>query len=102
MAAPGPSNVVARRVVDDVIDFSGEAAVPKFIKFFFVQQVTDIRGVVNHMCEKSQTVRNIIAQLTSLVAEIEAIDDQEEVFDTLMCLRDDICKENTKLLELNG
>nr|GEW73228.1 hypothetical protein [Tanacetum cinerariifolium] len=32
MAAPGPSNVVARRVVDDLIEFSDETVVPKFMK----------------------------------------------------------------------
>ncbi|GJX30354.1 hypothetical protein Tco_0238433 [Tanacetum coccineum] len=102
MAAPGPSNVVTRRVVDDLIDFSGETDVPKFMKFFFVQQVADIRRFVNRMREEAPTARNCIAQLTALVAEIEAMDDQEEVFDTLMCLRDDIREENSKLLELNG
>ncbi|GKE34686.1 hypothetical protein Tco_1454008 [Tanacetum coccineum] len=68
MAAPGPSNFVARRAVDDLIDFSGETVVPKFMKFF---------------CPT-------------------AIGDQDEVFDTLICLRDDIHEENNKLLELNG
>nr|GEY37369.1 hypothetical protein [Tanacetum cinerariifolium] len=78
MAAPGPSNVVARRVVDDLIDFSGETVVSKFMKFFFVQQVADIRRFVNRMREEAQTARNCIAQLT-----------------------DDIREENHKLLELN-
>nr|GEY37370.1 hypothetical protein [Tanacetum cinerariifolium] len=87
MAAPGPSNVVARRVVDDLIDFSGETVVSKFMKFFFVQQVADIRRFVNRMREEAQTARNCIAQLTVLVAVTEAMEDQEEVFDTLMCLR---------------
>ncbi|GJU32024.1 hypothetical protein Tco_1175613 [Tanacetum coccineum] len=54
------------------------------------------------MREEAQTARNYIAQLTALVAEIEAMGDQDEVFDTLMCLRDDIHEENNKLLELNG
>ncbi|GKB11291.1 hypothetical protein Tco_0845214 [Tanacetum coccineum] len=102
MAAPGPANFVARRVVDDLIDFSGEAVVPKFMKLFFVQQFADIHGFASRMRKEVYIARNNIAQLTALVAEIKAMGDQEEVFDTLMCLRDDIWKENTKLLELNG
>nr|GEU66376.1 hypothetical protein [Tanacetum cinerariifolium] len=101
MAAHEPSNFIARRVVDDLIDFSGETVVSKFMKFFFVQHVADIRRFVNRMREEAQTDRNCIAQLTALVAETEAMEDQEEVFDTLMCLRDDIRDENRKLLELN-
>ncbi|GKG64466.1 hypothetical protein Tco_0659569, partial [Tanacetum coccineum] len=37
-----------------------------------------------------------------LVAVIHFMGDHDEVFDTLMCLRDDIHEENNKLLELNG
>nr|GEY79191.1 hypothetical protein [Tanacetum cinerariifolium] len=79
MAAPGPYNVVARRVVDDLIDFNGEAAVPKFIKLFFVQQLADICGFVSCMREEVHIARNNIAQLTALVAEIKAMDDQDAV-----------------------
>nr|GEX76606.1 hypothetical protein [Tanacetum cinerariifolium] len=42
-----------------------------------------------------------IAQLTALIAELEAMGDAYEVFDTLMCLRDDIRDENSKLEGLN-
>ncbi|GJS45747.1 hypothetical protein Tco_0595868 [Tanacetum coccineum] len=31
MAAPGPENIVARRVIDDLIVFSGETVVPSLL-----------------------------------------------------------------------
>ncbi|GJZ09888.1 hypothetical protein Tco_0544171 [Tanacetum coccineum] len=62
----GSSNLLARRVIDDLLDFSGETSM-----------------------------------LTALIAELEAMGDEDEVFDTLMCLRDDIRDENTKLMGLN-
>nr|GFD24384.1 hypothetical protein [Tanacetum cinerariifolium] len=71
MATPGGGNQDARRVMDDLIDFS------------------------------AQSVRNLIAQLNALIAEMEALEDQGEVFDTLMVLRDDRHVEDTKLLGLN-
>ncbi|GJU22455.1 ribonuclease H-like domain-containing protein [Tanacetum coccineum] len=71
MAAPG-GNKLARRVVDDLIEFS-----------------------------EVQTCRNQIAQLNALIAEIEAFDDPSEVFDTLMGLRDDVRVKNVKLIGLN-
>ncbi|GJS64164.1 hypothetical protein Tco_0678728 [Tanacetum coccineum] len=61
MAALGPSNDVARHVIDDLIALV----------------------------------------LTALVAEMESMEDEEDVFDTLMYLRDDIQDENNKLLSLN-
>nr|GEV03604.1 hypothetical protein [Tanacetum cinerariifolium] len=71
MVVPGPSNILARRVTDDLIDFS-----------------------------EPQTARSCIARLAALKAEIEAIGDIDDVFDTLMCLRDEIRDENTKLISL--
>ncbi|GKC58188.1 hypothetical protein Tco_1085786 [Tanacetum coccineum] len=43
MAGEGPANMIARRVTDDLISFSGETAPPKFMKFFLVQKVADSR-----------------------------------------------------------
>ncbi|GJU25132.1 hypothetical protein Tco_1163753 [Tanacetum coccineum] len=73
MAALGAGNQVARRVIDDLVDLSGE---------------TSVQG-------------NLIARLNALIAEIEALEDQGDVYDTLMGLRDDRHCENTKLMGLN-
>nr|GEX89692.1 hypothetical protein [Tanacetum cinerariifolium] len=72
MVAPKAGNQVAKRVFDDLVDFS-----------------------------EAQTARNLIAQLNALIAEMEALGDQGEVFDTLMGLRDDRHVENTKPMGLN-
>ncbi|GJX34994.1 hypothetical protein Tco_0246551 [Tanacetum coccineum] len=48
-----------------------------------------------------QTPRNLIAQLIALITELEAFADPGEVFDMLMCLRDDRRAEETKLADLN-
>nr|GFA59874.1 hypothetical protein [Tanacetum cinerariifolium] len=73
LAAPEPSNLVARRVIDDLVDFNGETDVPK----------------------------NLIAQLNEMIAEIEAMEDQKEVYDSLICLKEDKRGENNKLMALN-
>ncbi|GJR68868.1 hypothetical protein Tco_0014933 [Tanacetum coccineum] len=101
MAAAGPSNILARRVTDDLIDFIGETSFPKYMKYFFLQQIAKTRRFINIMREEAQTARNCIAQLNALLAEIEAMGDADDVWDTLMCLRDDIRDENTKLIGLN-
>ncbi|GKB64259.1 hypothetical protein Tco_0920445 [Tanacetum coccineum] len=63
MTAPGPSNPVARRAMDELTDFS--------------------------------------ARLNAMISEMKAMDDQEEVYDSLMCLRDDKRAEHDKLMALN-
>ncbi|GJZ25903.1 hypothetical protein Tco_0570156 [Tanacetum coccineum] len=89
MAGTIPSNLVVRRAIDDLADFSGETAVLKYIKFFIAQQIVEGRHFVNLMRDKAQTARNCIAQLNAMIAEMEAIKDQEEVYDSLICLKDD-------------
>ncbi|GJZ67913.1 hypothetical protein Tco_0631153 [Tanacetum coccineum] len=53
------------------------------------------------MREEAQIARNLIAQLNPLIAKMEVLEDQGEVFDTLMGLRDDRRVENTKFIGLN-
>ncbi|GJX44685.1 hypothetical protein Tco_0261361 [Tanacetum coccineum] len=61
MAAPGGANQIARRVIDDLIEFSEETS------------------------------------LNALIAEMEALEDQGKLFDTLMDLRNDREATRTKL-----
>ncbi|GJX86972.1 hypothetical protein Tco_0337746 [Tanacetum coccineum] len=78
MAAPGPSNLVARHVIDDLVDFSGETSMPKYMKFFFDQQIAETHRFINRMPDEAGSARNCIAYLTALIAELEAMGDQED------------------------
>ncbi|GJS42351.1 hypothetical protein Tco_0567394 [Tanacetum coccineum] len=51
MAAAGPSNILARQVTDDLIDFSDETSLPKYMKFFFLEQIAKTR----HDCSITET-----------------------------------------------
>ncbi|GJV17325.1 hypothetical protein Tco_1362648 [Tanacetum coccineum] len=101
MAGPVGGNQIARKVINDLIDFSGETFVPKYMKYFFHQQITDRLRFINRMREEVQTSRNLIAQLIALIAELEAFEDPGEVYDMLMLLKDDRRAEETKLTDLN-
>ncbi|GKD77648.1 hypothetical protein Tco_1340269 [Tanacetum coccineum] len=101
MAAPGAGNQVARRVIDDLVDFNGETSVNGYTKFFKAQQLAETSLFVNRMRDEAQNVRNMIGQLNALIAEMESFEDQGEVFDTLMGLKDDRHVEETKLAGLN-
>ncbi|GKE32440.1 hypothetical protein Tco_1451762 [Tanacetum coccineum] len=82
MAGPVAGNQIARRVFDDLVDFSGETSVARCMKFFFSNKFQ-------------------IAVLTALIAKLEAFPDRGEVFDTLMCLRDDVRDEQARVDDLN-
>ena len=97
MAAPVGGNQIARRVIDELIEFSGDASVSGYMNFFTTQQIAESRFFVNRMREEAQTSRNVIARLNALIAEFEAFDDPGEVFDTLMGLMDDLNVETNKL-----
>nr|GFC08642.1 hypothetical protein [Tanacetum cinerariifolium] len=75
-ACGGRNNLVARRVIDDLIDISGEILPLK-------------------------TSTNLISQLNALFAELEASGDYEEVFDLVMELWDDRRDEQDKVAGFN-
>nr|GEU84934.1 hypothetical protein [Tanacetum cinerariifolium] len=77
MASTGPGNVIARRVTDDLLAFSGETAVLKYMKFFLVQKTTVV------------------------IAELQAMEDQNEGHDSLLAAKDAKRSEESKLLALH-
>ncbi|GJW53578.1 hypothetical protein Tco_0097663 [Tanacetum coccineum] len=101
MAANGPGNVVARRVTDDLIAFSGETAVLKYMKFFLVQKVAETRRFMNRMRDEADAIRSCIAQMTDVIAELQAMEDQDEVHDSLLAAKDAKRGEESKLLALH-
>ncbi|GKC30620.1 hypothetical protein Tco_1037914 [Tanacetum coccineum] len=97
MAGPVAGNQIARRVIDDLVNFSRETSVQRYMKFFFNQKISNRHRFINRMREEVQTSRNLLGQLTALIVELEASPDPGEVFDTLMCLRDDVRDEQARL-----
>nr|GEU96226.1 hypothetical protein [Tanacetum cinerariifolium] len=97
MAAPGGANQIARRVINDLIEFSRETSVDGYVSLFKSQQITEIRGFIDRMRKEANTARNLVGQLNALIVEMEALEDQGKVFDTLMDLRDDKEAARTKL-----
>ncbi|GJZ72094.1 transposase, Ptta/En/Spm, transposase, Tnp1/En/Spm-like protein [Tanacetum coccineum] len=100
-ARGGRNNIVARRVIDDLIDISGERSPPKYLKIFIEQQITDHRRFIARMRDEIRTSTNLISQLNALIAELEASGDYEEVFDLVMELRDDRRDEQDKVADFN-
>ncbi|GJS33519.1 hypothetical protein Tco_0531901 [Tanacetum coccineum] len=101
MAARGRNNLVARRVIDDLIDISGERSPLKYLKIFIEQQITDHRRFIARMLDEIRTSTNLISQLNALIAELEASGDYEEVFDLVMELRDVRRDEQDKVADFN-
>ncbi|GJV08964.1 transposase, Ptta/En/Spm, transposase, Tnp1/En/Spm-like protein [Tanacetum coccineum] len=100
-ARGGRNNLVARRVIDDLIDISGERSPLKYLKIFIEQQITDHRRFIARMRDEIRTSMNLISQLNALIAELEASSDYEEVFDLVMELRDDRRDEQDKVADFN-
>ncbi|GJS74339.1 hypothetical protein Tco_0707180 [Tanacetum coccineum] len=101
IAAPGSSNILASYAIDEIAEFSGETEVPKFMKFFILQEISEARRYASVLYDEALTVRTCLAQVNAMISEIEAMDDQEDVFDSLMSLRDSRSITNDKLLGLN-
>ncbi|GJS04494.1 hypothetical protein Tco_0321002 [Tanacetum coccineum] len=101
MVTSGPSNSIARRAVNELAEFNGKIKVPKYMKIFILQQIAKARRFVNLLRDQAQTARTCIAHLNAMISDMEAMDNQMEVYDSLMCLRESKRAENNKLLGLN-
>ncbi|GJT51677.1 hypothetical protein Tco_0977834 [Tanacetum coccineum] len=101
MDALGPSNQVARHAIDELMEFSGETQVPKYMKLFIKQQIAKTRHFINVMHEQAQSSRNRLAQLNAMISEMEAMNDPEEFYDALFSLRGDKRDEYNTLMAIN-
>ncbi|GKC65309.1 hypothetical protein Tco_1097907 [Tanacetum coccineum] len=101
MAAPGPANIIARRVTDDLIAFSGETAPRRYMKLFLTQKLAESHRFVNRMRDEANTIRECVAQLTTIVAELQVMSDQDEVHDSLLAAKDAKRSKESKLVALN-
>ncbi|GKA10156.1 hypothetical protein Tco_0689589 [Tanacetum coccineum] len=61
-ARGGKNNIVSKRVIDDLIDISGERSPPKYLKIFIEQQITDHRRFIARMHDEIRTSTNLISQ----------------------------------------
>ncbi|GJW77269.1 hypothetical protein Tco_0138951 [Tanacetum coccineum] len=101
MAAPGPANMIARRVTNDLIAFSGETAPRRYMKSFLTQKIAESCRFVNRMHDEADTLRECVTQLTDVIAKLQAMPDQDEVHDTLLATKDAKRSEQSKVDVLN-
>ncbi|GKA42459.1 hypothetical protein Tco_0735119 [Tanacetum coccineum] len=58
------------------------------MKFFLTQKLVESRRFMNRMRKEADTLKDYIAQLTAIIAELEAMADQDEVHDSLLAVKD--------------
>ncbi|GJS99238.1 hypothetical protein Tco_0820408 [Tanacetum coccineum] len=98
----GSGMPIVRRAVDELIEFSGESEVPKYMKFFFEQKIVEERHSVNAICDQADTSRTCLAHVNVMIVEMQAMNDRLEVYDSLECLKEFKEAENDKLIALNN
>ncbi|GJT77659.1 hypothetical protein Tco_1044384 [Tanacetum coccineum] len=101
MAAHGPLNIVARRAMDEIVEFTSETKTPKYMKVFILQQIAESMRFVRVLRDEAEIARSCLAQVNAMIAEMEATNDQEEYYDNLRSLRDSRRIGNDKLMGLN-
>ncbi|GJW05058.1 hypothetical protein Tco_1563914 [Tanacetum coccineum] len=63
-------------------------------------ELSDRRGFIARMGPEVNIARNEVGQLNALIVGLEASEDVGEVWDTIMCLRDEQRKAEAKLADL--
>ncbi|GKB51011.1 hypothetical protein Tco_0901764 [Tanacetum coccineum] len=101
MAGEGVQNMISRRVMDDLIIFSGETSPSRYTKFLLEQKIAESCRFVKCIRSEVATSRDCIAQLNAVVAEFEAMENQEEVHDSWLAAKDARMGEQDRLDGLN-
>ncbi|GKA90570.1 hypothetical protein Tco_0812440 [Tanacetum coccineum] len=101
MAGSGPANAIVRRAIDEISEFSGETETPKYMKVFISQEIVETRRFIRVQREEAQAVRSLLAQVRAIVTEMEAVNDPDEYYDSLRCLRESWKIREDKLKGLN-
>ncbi|GJW43521.1 hypothetical protein Tco_0072320 [Tanacetum coccineum] len=83
MVGSGIANVIAKRVIDEIIMFSRETETLKYMKVFSLQEIDEARHFIRVQHEEAQSARSSLAQVRAMVAEMEAMNDQDEYYDNL-------------------
>ncbi|GKE62136.1 hypothetical protein Tco_1512503, partial [Tanacetum coccineum] len=65
------------------------------------QKIAESCRFVNRVLDEADTARNCISQLTDVIVELEAMEDRDEVFDSLLFAKDAKRGEEGKLMALN-
>ncbi|GJU93726.1 coatomer subunit beta'-2-like protein [Tanacetum coccineum] len=68
---------------------------------FVRRQIAEARRFIWTLRDKAQGARSSLAQVNVMIAEMEAMNDSNECFNRLMCLRDSRRMGNGKLMGLN-
>nr|GFC26015.1 hypothetical protein [Tanacetum cinerariifolium] len=101
MTGSRSSYVFARRAIDEIDEFSSETETPKYIKVFIQQEITEARRFLRTLRDEVHGAKSSLSQVNAMIGEMEAMNDPNKYFDSLMCLRDSRRKGNDKLLLLN-
>nr|GEW92612.1 hypothetical protein [Tanacetum cinerariifolium] len=85
MAGEGVQNMIARRVTDDLIVFSGKTSPSRYTKFLLEQKIAESHRFVERIRSEVATSRDCIAQLNAgrLDGLNEVIDDDLEEIEKL-------------------
>ncbi|GKB83711.1 hypothetical protein Tco_0950606, partial [Tanacetum coccineum] len=70
MAGSSSSNAISRRALNELIDLSGEYEVPKFMSFFFLQQIAEEKAFANMLCDQADHVRSCLEKLHVMIYEM--------------------------------
>nr|GEW78453.1 hypothetical protein [Tanacetum cinerariifolium] len=71
------------------------------MQFFIEQKIAETRRFINFMHEQAHSSRIRLAQLNAMISEMEAMNDPEEFYDALFCLRHDKRVEYNKIMAIN-
>ncbi|GJX51565.1 hypothetical protein Tco_0278410 [Tanacetum coccineum] len=94
------------RALTELMQSSGETKIPDFMKLFINQHIAEENLFIKFLRDQADDVRSRLTKMNIMKHEMEAVEDQDAIFDSLDYLRETNKMENdvlvalTQLLEL--
>nr|GEW17487.1 reverse transcriptase domain-containing protein [Tanacetum cinerariifolium] len=66
-----------------------------------IKKLAESRRFVNRMHEDAETIKECLSQITTIIAKLQAMPNQDEVHDRLLAAKDAMHSEQSKLVALN-
>ncbi|GJU48775.1 hypothetical protein Tco_1218330 [Tanacetum coccineum] len=99
MGGSNSSSGISGHALNELMDLSGESEVPKFMSFFFLQQIPEEKAFANMLRDHADHVRSCLEKLHITICEMQMVCSLVGN-DSLECLRESQEMENNKLKAL--
>ncbi|GJZ54163.1 hypothetical protein Tco_0609048 [Tanacetum coccineum] len=88
------------KVLDELMEITASTKLHKYMRFWFVQEITEEEGLLKFLHDRCDDLRRKSARRRVLIREMEALGERGVAVDSFECLKQTHARETVKLIGL--